>query len=300
MAHEQSNTHIVVYDLYCKEEHWVDEEEEREINNISTPSLLPHLLLEEGLFPKEDELHQLLSKEEVPQYSSLNYMQGSLSLAAARRKAVEWILVTNSHHTFSPLTAVLSVNYLDRFLATLQFQRDKPWMMHLVTVACLSIAAKVEETKVPLLLDLQVQKPEFIFEPKSIQKMELLVLSTLGWKMNPVTPISFINYIVKRLDLVPNKQWEFLTVFERLLLAVVADSRFVHYRPSVFAAAITLHVIDQLDSSAAPGYYKKELMDILKISKERLEVCYQLVMESRSNGMPEFKNVSYWLKSTGH
>lgn len=54
------------------------------------------------------------------------------------------------------MTAVLAANYYDRFVTSFCFQKDKPWMSQLAAVACLSIAAKVEETQVPLLLDLQV------------------------------------------------------------------------------------------------------------------------------------------------
>jgi len=35
-------------------------------------------------------------------------------------------------------------------------QQDKPWMTQLAAVACLSLAAKMDETEVPLLLDFQV------------------------------------------------------------------------------------------------------------------------------------------------
>ena len=35
-------------------------------------------------------------------------------------------------------------------------QQDKPWMNQLEAVACLSLAAKMDETEVPLLLDFQV------------------------------------------------------------------------------------------------------------------------------------------------
>ncbi|KAF9592105.1 hypothetical protein IFM89_011943 [Coptis chinensis] len=48
-------------------------------------------------------------------------------------------------------------------------------MTQLAAVACLSVAAKVEETQVPLLLDLQVEETKYVFEAKSIQRMELLV-----------------------------------------------------------------------------------------------------------------------------
>lgn len=37
-------------------------------------------------------------------------------------------------------------------------QKGKAWMMQLLTVACLSLAAKMEETEVPSILDLQVKK----------------------------------------------------------------------------------------------------------------------------------------------
>ncbi|KAL4275973.1 hypothetical protein AHAS_Ahas20G0160700 [Arachis hypogaea] len=58
------------------------------------------------------------------------------------------------------------------------------------SVTCISLAAKVEETQVPLLLDLQVEDAKYVFESKTIQRMELLILSTLNWKMHPVTPHS--------------------------------------------------------------------------------------------------------------
>lgn len=42
-------------------------------------------------------------------------------------------------------------------------QQGKAWMIQLLSVACLSLAAKMEETEVPLSLDLQVEE-----DPRSI------------------------------------------------------------------------------------------------------------------------------------
>lgn len=39
-------------------------------------------------------------------------------------------------------------------------QKGKAWMTQLVSVACLSLAVKMEETEVPLILDLQVKEHE--------------------------------------------------------------------------------------------------------------------------------------------
>ncbi|KAK2976559.1 hypothetical protein RJ640_001730 [Escallonia rubra] len=80
----------------------------------------------------------------------------------ARTEVVDWMLKVGAHFGFTALTVILSINYLDRFLSsknTHQIIKDdnKPsWMIKLVDVTCLSLAAKVEETHVPLLVDLQV------------------------------------------------------------------------------------------------------------------------------------------------
>lgn len=37
-------------------------------------------------------------------------------------------------------------------------QKGKAWMMQLLAVACLSLAAKMEETEIPLCVELQVKK----------------------------------------------------------------------------------------------------------------------------------------------
>lgn len=167
-AQQQQNIAPALDPLYCSEEKWEDvtdhylsEEEEGEAvsfisNNttVITPNQFP-VLLEQDLYWDDQELSSLLSKEE--QNHLHPKLQNNPSLANARRDAVGWILKVNARYSFAALTAVLAVNYLDRFLCNFEIQTEKPWMTQLVSVACLSLAAKVEETDVPLLLDLQVR-----------------------------------------------------------------------------------------------------------------------------------------------
>ncbi|KAL6982962.1 Cyclin-D3-1 [Sarracenia purpurea var. burkii] len=210
--------------LYCEEEHWEEEareeyhyfgEESYYSDNTATTLKNPQLSVQDLLW-EEEELASLLSKEQQ------NHLEINPSTAGDRRAAVEWVLRVNAYYSFSARTAVLAVNYLDRFLFSFHFQREKPWMTQLAAVACLSLAAKVEETQVPLLLDLQVEEAMYVFEAKTIQRMEILVLSTLQWKMNPVTPISFLDYITRRLALKNQLRWEFLRRCECLILCVIA------------------------------------------------------------------------------
>lgn len=130
-----------------------------------------------------------------------------------------------------------------------------------------------------------------MFEARTIQRMEILVLSSLQWKMNPVTPFSFIDHIIRRLGLKTNFPWEFLWRCERVLLSIIcgkqvtnsfccivfnfhfvshcifiSDSRYVCYLPSELATATMLLVIKEAELSD-PIEYQNQLMDILTINK---------------------------------
>jgi hypothetical protein len=63
------------------------------------------------------------------------------------------------YYGFLPLTAYLAVNYMDRFLSLHRLPQEDGWAMQLLAVTCLSLAAKMEETLVPSLLDLQAITP---------------------------------------------------------------------------------------------------------------------------------------------
>lgn len=163
--------------LYCEEEEtkWEDEEDdERESVIINSVSLSPLLLLEQDLFWDDQQLQSLFSKERETSSCAAAAVKPTPSLSLARKESVEWILRINAHYAFSPLTAILAVNYLDRFLCSLTVPKEKPWMVQLAAVTCLSLAAKVEETHVPLLLDLQVCIAMVEFSFRSILELRWL------------------------------------------------------------------------------------------------------------------------------
>lgn len=137
--------------LLCEEQHTFDDDDEEK----ATHATECHTINDDPLilfWEEDDELVSLISKERGETHL------GSLDLhdGGTRVEGVAWISKVSAHFGFSALTTVLAVNYFDRFITSPRFQRDKPWMTQLSAVACLSLAAKVEETHVPLLLDLQV------------------------------------------------------------------------------------------------------------------------------------------------
>ncbi|GFP78940.1 cyclin-d3-1 [Phtheirospermum japonicum] len=259
--------------LYCDEERFDDdlcskEPSIEDFDQIHPKKPLLGFLFEHDLFWEDDEILTLLSKEKAQTrlcYDDLMNSDGFLK--TMRSEAVKWMLRVIGRYGFTAMTAVLAVNYYDRFIKGFCFQREKPWMGQLAAVACLSIAAKVEETHVPLLLDFQVEDCKYMFESKTIQRMELLVLSALQWKMNPVTPISLVDHIVRRFELITNNpHWDFVKNY----------CRFVHYLPSVIAAAVMKYVIKEIEPC---DEYQNRITSALRISEEKMADCYELITE---------------------
>ncbi|KAI3726316.1 hypothetical protein L1987_66113 [Smallanthus sonchifolius] len=230
--------------------------------------------LQQDLLWDEDELSALLSKEKETHL---------ICDDSLRKESVDWMVRVGTHYGFVALTTVLAVNYFDRFLMSGSFQKDKPWMNQLVAVASLSLASKVEEIQAPLLLDLQMGGAKFVFESKTVMKMELLVLSCLEWKMNPVTPLAFFDYIMRRLGLMTHDlHYEFLRRCERIVLSVSNDSRFPGFLPSVMAAAIMCIVSKEIEPENALDY-RNQLMNLLNISEENLDGCSKFIMDVSNN-----------------
>ncbi|KAL3640296.1 hypothetical protein CASFOL_015264 [Castilleja foliolosa] len=269
--------------LYCDEERFDDdlcskEPSIEDFYQIHPEKPLLGFLFKHDLFWEDDEILTLLSKEKAQtclRYDDLMNSDGFLK--TMRNEAVKWMLRVIGRYGFTATTAVLAANYYDRFIKGFCFQREKPWMGQLAAVACLSIAAKVEETHVPLLLDFQVEDCKYMFESKTIQKMEILVLKTLQWKMNPVTPISFVDHIVRRLELIKSNPYcDFVKYCESIILSIITDCRFVHYLPSVIAAAVMKYVIKEIEPC---DEYQNRITSALRITEEMMDDSYKVIKE---------------------
>lgn len=91
----------------------------------------------------------------------------------------------------------------DLYFVRTWMQKRKGWSWQLLSVACLSLAAKLEETRVPSLLELQISMEpaccRFMFKPATVQRMELLVMSSLNWRMHIITPLNFLDHFIAKL-----------------------------------------------------------------------------------------------------
>ncbi|XP_020685230.1 cyclin-D3-1-like isoform X1 [Dendrobium catenatum] len=233
------------------------------------------------IFPLQTEecLFALLEKESehLPARDYAKRLKSGALDISVRKDAVDWIRKVHAYYSFGPLSAYLSVNYLDRFLCAYELPQGKAWMTQLLAVACLSLAAKMEETEVPLSLDLQIANAKYVFEAKTIQRMELLVLSTLKWRMQSVTPFSFIDYFLHTFnDGNSPKESEIHRCVE-LILCTVKGIALLEFRPSEVAAAVAMTAF----SDAQILCMENALNCCPYVQKKKVMQCYEAIQEMR-------------------
>ncbi|KAA8545764.1 hypothetical protein F0562_020785 [Nyssa sinensis] len=199
----------------------------------------------------------------------------------ARQDSITWILKVQAYYQFRPVTAFLSVNYFDRFLSFHSLSQEKGWPFQLLSVACLSLAAKMEEPHVPLLLDLQVLEPSFVFEPKTVLRMELLVMAILDWRLRSVTPFDYLDFFMSKLPSSGSKPDLFGRVFYTSSDLIVNATRvidFLAFPPSIVAAAAVLSAAgESFDFLTAANWLPEPICE--KVNKEMVKSCHQLMEE---------------------
>ncbi|XP_010273048.1 PREDICTED: cyclin-D2-1-like [Nelumbo nucifera] len=217
-----------------------------------------------------------LELDHMPESDYLQRFRDRSVDVTARQDAISWMLKVHAYYCFRPLTAYLAVNYLDRFLSSHTLPHGNGWPLQLLSVACVSLAAKMEETSVPLLLDLQVLEPRFMFEPRTVQRMELLVMTNLKWRMRSVTPFDFVDYFVSKLpSFVPRHA--FLSHVSDLIISTTRVTDFLSYSPSTIAAAAVLSAAGKRVDTSGDDRGVASFDD--KVDKQMLRNCYQLMEE---------------------
>ncbi|XP_045801966.1 cyclin-D1-1-like [Trifolium pratense] len=265
--------------LFCGEETTgiltVDSTEYSSDLDSSSPSLSSFALEEE-----EESIAVFIEDERkfVTGFDYFSRFQSHSPVANAREESIAWILKVHAYYGFQPLTAYLSVNYMDRFLDSRPLPESKEWPPQLLSVACLSLAAKMEEPLVPSLLDLQIEGAKYIFQPRTILRMELLVLTILDWRLRSVTPLSFLSFFACKLDSTGTFTHFLISRATEIISSNIQDAGFLAYWPSCIAAASILSAANEIPNWS---YVKPEHAESWceGLKKEKIIGCYEWMQE---------------------
>ncbi|WVZ64826.1 hypothetical protein U9M48_014295 [Paspalum notatum var. saurae] len=195
---------------------------------------------------------------------------------AARAESVAWILKVQEYYGFLPLTAYLAVNYMDRFLSLHRLPQEDGWAMQLLAVTCLSLAAKMEETLVE-------GTSSYVFEPGTVGRMELIVLTGLNWRLRSVTPFAFIDFFACKVDPGGRHTRCLIARATQVILAAIHDIEFLDHCPSSMAAAAVLCATGETPSlgSVSPG---AAVSWCIGLAEEGISSCYRLMQQQLAIG----------------
>lgn len=205
----------------------------------------------------------------------------------ARRATVEWVFETRAYFGFSHRTAYLAVSYMDRFCLHRCMDRSvMPWAARLLAVACVSLAAKMEEYRAPALPEFRAED-EYDFSSVSIRRMELLVLSTLGWRMGDVTPLDYLPCLSSSRLRRGGDGGLVAAKAAALILSTAEAASVLDYRPSTVAVAAVLAAAHGAMTKEALESKMSSLSPSSLLDKDDVHACYSTMMLSeRSSATP--------------
>ncbi|KAJ6872045.1 hypothetical protein NC651_031219 [Populus alba x Populus x berolinensis] len=244
----------------------------------------------------EDEYLTLLANREPHQgFNANETLVLDASFRTARLEAITWILRTRKNFGFHFHTAYLSMIYFDRFLSSRSIDRNYTRVVSLISVGCISLAAKMEEVRVPSLPQLQTEG--VTFESTNVERVELGILSTLQWRMNYATPFAFLRYFIIKFSRQDSPPRETVSRTVQSILALMRERHLMSHRPSVIAAAATLVALNnsltrttletQMNSIAYPGF----------LNIEEVFRCYNLLQQLDVENLHTPRNVNSAIRS---
>ncbi|CAN8236804.1 unnamed protein product [Cochlearia groenlandica] len=244
-------------------------------------------------FPSESEeiITEMIDKERhhSPRHDYLQRLRNGDLDFNVRNQSIDWIWKACENLQFGSLCMCLAINYLDRFLSVYNLPSDKAWTMQLLAVACLSLASKIEETRVPKLKHLQVGDPRFVFEAKSIQRMELLLSNVLRWRLKAVTPCSYVRYFLCKIN---GYDQEPPSVLISRSIQVIARTYkgidFLEFRPSEIAVAVSLSVSGEHNTINFDRFCFSSFFSYLEM--ERVKKVYEIIERDGLNSFSQAHN----------
>lgn len=145
-----------------------------------------------------EELGQWMHKQERRYIPSLEQgISRHPELSAKMRPIlVDWLMEVATDYRMHRQTLHLTIQYLDRFLARTPLQ-VKPNMLQCYGTACISLAMKAEEQRVPRLSEL-TDFSKGAFTRSQLRQAEIDVLSALGWHLSVPTLFEFLCIIFQQ------------------------------------------------------------------------------------------------------
>ncbi|MCL7047389.1 hypothetical protein MKW94_000381 [Papaver nudicaule] len=229
--------------------------------------------------PDDEYIEMLIDKERISENQFSLVGDDDNWLKSARLESIQWIIRKSDYFGFGLQTTYLSITYVDRFLSKRITDSEKSWAIRLLSIASLSLAAKMEECEVPLLSKFNSEQ-ELNFESNTIQKMELMILTTLEWRMNSITPFSYLHYFISNFSNESRRRpspKDLLSKSIELVFAFTKEINLIGHPPSIVAAASVLAALDQRLTRKTIEHKMSSISSCGSFDNDHLFSCYNMM-----------------------
>ncbi|XWS12756.1 hypothetical protein CRYUN_Cryun37aG0117500 [Craigia yunnanensis] len=235
---------------------------------------------------QSDTISALFSSESdhMPSQNCFQCLKTSDFYVSFRQEAISLILQVQYSYNLDPYTPYLAVNYMDRFISRQEIPQDKPWVLRILVIACISLAAKMKEIHFS---SSNFQREEFIFDAPAIQRMELLILDALNWRMRSITPFSFICFFISFFE--PKDPPLTQALKDRatnIIFQANNDINLLAFKPSTIAASALLLASHELFPLQFPCF-ETSILSCEFVNKENLLKCFNVMQEMVINQISE-------------
>ncbi|GJQ67392.1 hypothetical protein Trydic_g5086 [Trypoxylus dichotomus] len=243
----------------------------------------------------EEVWNNMVNKEEVTKKSRNSKIFADRTTYLPRMRAIllDWIMEVCEVYRLRRTTYYLAVDYIDRYL-TLKPAVPKT-QLQLLGVSCLFIAAKLEEIYPPKLSEFSYVCDGACTETE-ILACEILLLNTLQWDVNPMTPTTWLNLYLqiycsndfKKSQIEIRNQTSFhfpqysayqFVRASHLIDLFSMDPGFLRFSYSIIAAGAMYYIFGKEVAESVSGYQWKRLEACI----EYMSVFNQLINDSKDS-----------------
>ncbi|XXG66312.1 hypothetical protein AAC387_Pa05g3820 [Persea americana] len=223
----------------------------------------------------------------MPQDGYVDHLLSTPELVAARFRVVRWMIKTRCRLNLLLGAVFDAMNYFDRYISLSLCKELKYWVIDLLSIACLSLAAKSYEVSIPSLSDFQVDNLDHSFQPSEIQEMELKVMKALGWRLSCITAYSYVDLLTWNLG---SLHVGLSALVTELLVATLLDPKFITFRPcTVAVAALRCSLEELLPSKSAT--HLSDLVPILSVDQmAEMNKCHVIMEECIADPLYSLKS----------
>ena len=151
-----------------------------------------------------------------------------------RKIVTDWMLEVCEDQQCQPEVFFLSVNYLDRFLSTVNIKKNQ---FQLCASVCILLASKFSQV-VPITTEKLVIYTDNSVTVEELRQWEIKILNVLQWELSSVTTHSFLEHFIPGLSLSSKVNIPKVRRHAETIAALAAtEYQFVLAKQSVIAAA---------------------------------------------------------------